>query len=160
MNERYTATFIGHSECYGVTEENIKSAIRELVGKGVTEFLSGGMGQFDRMCAGAVNALKKDYPQIRNILVIPYLSFAVAQADDFFDQILYPEGFEKYHFKSAIPARNKYLVDNSAYAICYITHDWGGAAKTYDYAVKNGLQIINLALGLNYLHIKNTKPCP
>lgn len=57
---------------------------------------------------------------------------------------IYPEGFEKYHFKAAIPARNRYLVDNSAYAICYVTHDWGGAAKTYQRAVKKGLTIIKL----------------
>lgn len=37
-----------------------------------------------------------------------------------------------------------YLVDNSAYAICYVTHDWGGAAKTLQRATKNELTIINL----------------
>ena len=54
------------------------------------------------------------------------------------------EGFEKYHFKAAIPARNRYLVDNAAYALCYVTHGWGGAAQTLERAQKNGLTIINL----------------
>ena len=52
--------------------------------------------------------------------------------------------FEKYHFKAAIPARNRYLVDNAAYALCYVTHGWGGAAQTLKRAQKKGLTIINL----------------
>ena len=82
-------------------------------------------------------------PHIKNYLVIPYLSFNVHDKE-LFDSIIYPDGFEKYNFKSAIPARNRYMVDNSGYAICYVTHSWGGAAKTYERAKKRKLQIINL----------------
>ena len=95
------------------------------------------------MCARIVFELKKTYPHIHNYLVIPYLTFTILD-EKYFDSIIYPEGFEKYHFKSAIPARNKYLVDNSAYAICYVTHGWGGAAQTFEKAVKKGLTVINL----------------
>lgn len=138
-----SATFIGHNECYGVSKEIVKETIIDLIEIGVTDFLSGGQGGFDRMCAGCVNELREKYPHIKNILVIPYLSFNVFNKD-IFDIILYPEGFEKYHFKAAIPARNKYMVDNSGYAICYVTHGWGGTAKTFERAKKKGLQIINL----------------
>ena len=143
MELNTTATFIGHNECYGVTKEQIKVAIVELIEKGVIYFLSGGQGGFDRTCAGCVKELKEKYPQINNILVIPYLNFSVFNKD-IFDLILYPEGFEKYHFKAAIPARNKYMVNNSGYAICYVTHGWGGAAQTYEIAKKKGLKIINI----------------
>lgn len=71
------------------------------------------------------------------------LTFNIAEPK-YFDDIIYPEGFEKYHFKAAIPARNRYLVDNAAYAVCYVTHGWGGAAQTLERAQKNGLTIINL----------------
>lgn len=37
-----TATFIGHNECFGLSAEKLKNAIRELIEKGVTDFLSGG----------------------------------------------------------------------------------------------------------------------
>ena len=84
------------------------------------------------------------HPEIRNYLVIPYLSFSIREKK-YFDDILYPEGFEKYHFKSAIPARNRYLVEHSAYAICYVNHSWGGAATTYRRAEKQGLTLFNLA---------------
>ena len=75
--------------------------------------------------------------------MIPYLSFNIFDKS-IFDSIIYPEGFEKYHFKAAIPKRNQYLVQNAAYAICYVTHSWGGVAKTYEYACKKRLKIINL----------------
>ena len=37
------------------------------------------------------------------------------------------------------------MVDNASYAICYVNHGWGGAAKTYERAKKKGLNIINIA---------------
>lgn len=143
MAKEQTASFIGHKECYGVSSEQVCEEIIKLIENGVTDFLSGGMGSFDWMCARIVFELKKIYPHIHNYLVIPYLTFTILE-EKYFDSIIYPEGFEKYHFKSAIPARNKYLVDNSAYAICYVTHNWGGAAQTFEKAVKKGLTVINL----------------
>ena len=143
MAKEQTATFIGHKECYGVSSDQVREEIIKLIENGVTDFLSGGMGSFDWMCARIIFELKKAYPHIHNYLVIPYLTFNILE-EKYFDSIIYPEGFEKYHFKSAIPARNKYLVDNSAYAICYVTHGWGGAAQTFEKAVKKGLTIINL----------------
>lgn len=95
------------------------------------------------MCARVVYELKKEYPQIRNFLVIPYLTFSIRNKD-LFDDVIYPDGFEKYHFKAAIPKRNRYLVDNSAYAICYVKHGWGGAAQTYAIAKKQQIEIIDI----------------
>ena len=143
INIEGTATFIGHKECHELKVENVRSEIEKLIALGVNDFLNGGMGTFDWICAKTVFELRKTYPQIRNYLVIPYLSFNIAN-EKYFDSIIYPEGFEKYHFKSAISARNQYLVDNSKYAICYVTHDWGGAAKTFERAKKKGLTIINI----------------
>lgn len=54
MSKENTAVFIGHNECYGVTSEQIKEAIVSLIDKGVTEFLSGGQGGFDRLCGRCV----------------------------------------------------------------------------------------------------------
>ncbi len=137
------ALFIGHSECYGVSVQKLETAIIDLINQGITIFYSGGQGGFDKLCAECVYKLKKQYPQIKNYIVIPYLTFTVFDKR-IFDEIIYPEGFEKYHFKAAIPARNKYMLNNSSVAICYVNHDWGGAAKTYKKATKKNLKIINL----------------
>lgn len=137
------AVFIGHSDCYGVSTRIIEEAIIDLIENNVTVFMSGGQGGFDRMCAGCVYRLKREYPQIINCLVIPYLTFNIFDKT-LFDEILYPEGLEKYHYKAAIPARNKFMVDNASYAICYINHGWGGAAQTYQRALKKKLNVTNL----------------
>ena len=123
--------------------QQVEQSIINLINKGVTVFMSGGQGGCDRMCAGCVHRLKKQYPDIINCLVIPYLTFTVFDKN-IFDDIIYPEGFEKYHFKAAIPARNRYMVDNAAFAICYVNHGWGGAAQTYERAIKKKLNVINL----------------
>lgn len=138
-----TATFIGHNECYGIARDAVRRVVISLIEKGVTDFLNGGMGGFDWLCARVVYELKRDYPQIRNYLVIPYLTFTIRNKD-LFDDVIYPDGFEKYHFKAAIPKRNRYLIDNSSYAVCYVKHGWGGAAQTYEMAKKRNIEIIDI----------------
>lgn len=143
MESGKAAIFIGHDECYGLDCEKVRAEIVRLIEVGATTFYSGGMGGFDRMCAHMVYGLKKEYPKVNNYLVIPYLSFSIVDKEPF-DAILYPEELEKYYFKAAIPARNRYLVDHAQYALCYVTHAWGGAAKTYERALKKGLTVVNL----------------
>lgn len=65
MERETTATFIGHKECYDVSIEDVRAEIIKLIEAGVTDFLSGGMGDFDWICAKAVYNLKKDYPHIK-----------------------------------------------------------------------------------------------
>lgn len=67
MTSTTTATFIGHSDCFGVSEIQIKEAIKELINKGVTDFMSGGQGGFDRISAKCVYELKKNILKSRTI---------------------------------------------------------------------------------------------
>ncbi len=136
------ATFIGHGECAEVNAEELRGYLRELISLGVEEFLCGGMGGFDILCAGLVHGLKAEYPSVRCVLVIPYLTFRTEHGE-YFDEVIYPEGLERYHFKAAIAARNRYLVDNSEYAVCFVEHSWGGAAKTFAYAERRELAVKN-----------------
>ena len=138
-----TVTFIGHGKVYRLDEENLKDIIIKAVVNGADLFINGGMGDFDYICARIVKSLQKDYPHIKSELVIPYLTFN-PRSMDCFDSSVYPDGFEKYHFKAAIVARNKWMVNQSQMAICYVDHDWGGAVKTFEYAVRQGLIIDNI----------------
>ncbi len=137
-----TAVFIGHSECYNLSRELVKKIIIKHINIGVINFLNGGQGEFDRLCAYCVYELQKKYANIKNYIVIPYISFSIFDKK-IFDEIIFPDNFEKYYFKSAILERNKYMVENSSYAICYINHSWGGAAKTFKLALKRDLKIYN-----------------
>ena len=140
----FTVTFIGHNDCYGLTYEQLYFSIQNLIQDGAVCFLSGGLGTFDHMAARAVYHLKQIYPQIQNQLIIPYLSFHIYETK-YFDEIIFPEQLEICPYRAAIPKHNRYMVDHADCALCYVTHSWGGAAKTYHYAVHKGLRIINLS---------------
>ncbi len=143
MREK-TAMFIGHRDAMHLNDEKIIEGVERLITEGIDHFLNGGMGAFDWKCARIVYDLKQKYPHIRNDIVIPYLSFRILDAK-YFDAIIYPEGFERYHFKRAIPERNKYMIEHASCALCYVKYGWGGAATTYALAERKGLRLINLA---------------
>lgn len=143
MDRHKTAMFIGHSECFQIEKETLYPIIRELIGQGVDTFLSGGYGEFDYMSAHAVYEMKKEFPHIENLVVIPYFEFKVYEPQ-YIDGTLFPDGLEFVPYKAKIVQRNRYMVQNSAYAICYVNYHFGGAGKTYEYAKKQGLKIFNL----------------
>lgn len=139
-----SVVFIGHDECYEATSEEVEKQILKCIKKGATHFYSGGQGGFDRLSARCVDRLKLTHRNIKNILVVPYPTFTVFDKECF-DEIIFPDGFEKYHYKAAIPKRNRYMVERCDAAICFISHGWGNAVKTYEYAKRKGLEIMNLA---------------
>ena len=47
--------------------------------------------------------------------------------------------------KYAIIRRNEWMVDKADLLLAYITYGWGGAARTYRYAKRKGIPIVNLA---------------
>ena len=48
--------------------------------------------------------------------------------------------------KGCMHKRNRHLVDHSSVCVCYLTKKDGGTAYTVDYAERQGLEVINLAL--------------
>lgn len=142
MKEK-TAVFIGHSSTVGLDTKLLEQTIINLIEEDITTFLSGGMGGFDRISARIVYNLKKTYPKIKNYLVIPYLNFNIFDKD-LFDEIIFPEELEFIPYKAAIPRRNKYIIEHSNTAICFVKNNFGGAAKSFELAKKNKLNIINL----------------
>ena len=56
---------------------------------------------------------------------------------------------ERY-YKGCMYARNRFMVDNSNYCICYMTETTGGTAYTVGYAKQQGLHVINIADQFNY----------
>jgi uncharacterized phage-like protein YoqJ len=138
-----TVTFCGHSDCY---EPGIKSWLQEQIEKAITqgaeEFLLGGYGGFDNLAATVVWEFKSKYPQIQSILVLPYLDRKVAS--DKYDSTTYPP-LETVPKRYAISRRNQWMVEQADVVIAYVTHGWGGAAKTLEYAKRKKKTIINYA---------------
>ena len=148
MDKNKTAVFIGHGDC-PLSVEDIIPFIEQAIRNGVDTFLNGGQGAFDRTCAQAVYFVKQNHPEIKSILVIPYHNFRIFD-ESLFDVIITPDTSNSVSYtgyKTAIPKRNKYMVDNASTAICYVTHISGGAYKTYQLAEKKNLNIINIKCG-------------
>lgn len=146
MSKEKSAVFIGHIQCTGVTRQIITPLIENMIAEGVRYFYSGGMGAFDRMTANAVFDLKKKYPDIKNYLVIPYQNFKVHDRN-IFDEIILPNGEQhesNVYYISAIPKRNRNMVDHADYALCYVSGVPGGATDTYKYAQEKGLKLFNI----------------
>lgn len=145
MKKEKTAMFIGHRNIYVRSREireELKKAIEKLIEQGAEEFLCGGMGSFDIMSAECVREVKEKYPKVKSTLVIPYMNYKKYDKE-LYDETLAYEGIEFSLPKYSILKRNRYMVEKSAYAICYVKHS-GGAWKTYEYAKKTGLRIIDI----------------
>lgn len=137
-------TFCGHGDEIYPDEirKKLNDTIEELILQGADEFLLGGYGKFDQMAATAVEAQKKKYPHIKSVLVVPYINRSFDK--ELYDYSEYPP-LENTPKRFAILKRNEYMVNRSDIIIAYISHNWGGAAKTFDYALRKKKKMINLA---------------
>ena len=136
--------FIGHREAGEEMLPALSEAIEQHITKyGVTEFVVGKYGGFDRMAAKAVITAKARHPQIILSLLLPYHpAERPIEAPPGFDNTFYPPGMEKVPRKFAIVRANRYMVDHTNYLIAYVWHPASNARNLLEYAQtreKNGL---------------------
>lgn len=156
IDKMKVACFSGHRNLpQNCTElqANLEKAIVELIERGVVFFGNGGAVGFDLLAAAAVLKLKEDYPHIRLVMVLPcppeqqssrwndeqkkrYYEI-LGQADKV--RILSPQ-----YTSSCMLARNRHMVDNSGYLICYLREQRGGTFYTVNYAERQGIKILRL----------------
>jgi len=137
--------FFGHRDAYTASDSLIESNVRQLIDRGVSSFWCGGYGKFDAKCAHVVHGLKRDYPEMELVFILPYLTGSRFYEPDFYDAVLFPEGLEAVPPRFAIARRNQWMVKNSDIIIAWVDHTWGGAYNTCRIAVKQGKEVINLA---------------
>lgn len=154
--ESKTCCFTGHrllpENQKDIIAARLEQAVVSLIRSGYLYFGAGGALGFDTVCAQTVLRLRKSYPAIKLILVLPCIS----QADRWSaaDQAVYREIMRQAnkvvytsqeYTRDCMFKRNRHLVDHSSACICYLNKVTGGTAYTVEYAKKRGLQIINLA---------------
>lgn len=126
-------TFCGHREVQ--EPEKVRKWLYEtvsgLIREGADVFYLGGYGGFDRMALSVVNKAKEAHPDVRAILVLPYLDRSMDL--DAYDGSVYPP-LEKVPRRFAISRRNRWMVDQADVVVAYVIHEWGGAATTLRYA--------------------------
>lgn len=155
MREK-TVCFTGHRKIPAFHRVSIrhklKKTLKALIADGYCYFGAGGALGFDTLAAQTVLELKKDFPQIRLILVLPCLSQADRWEEK--DKLIYEDIKSKAdkvvytsqeYTRDCMFKRNRHLVDNSNVCVCYLTEHSGGTAYTVDYAQKKGLLVLNLA---------------
>ena len=143
-------TFCGHGDF--IKTEKIENTLIELLkffakGRETIDCYCGGYGRFDGFAAECVRKAKKDFENIRNCLIIPYipLSFQekIKYLNDYYDEIIYPP-LKNIPAKYAIIKRNEWMVDKADLLIAYVKHSWGGAAKSLQYAKRKNTAIFQL----------------
>ena len=141
--------FIGHREASEEIYPTLYAAVEQhIVEYGVTEFIVGHYGGFDRLAALAVKEAKRFYPEVKLTLLLPYHpAERPIPIPDGFDSTFYPPGMESVPRKIAIVRANRYVVDHVDYLIAYAWYPASNARELVEYArkrEKKGSLIITL----------------
>ena len=128
--------FIGHREAGGELIPALDEAVeRHITEYGVTSFMVGHYGNFDKLAARAVIDAKKRHPEVTLTLLLPYHPFdRPIPTPEGFDGTFYPPGMETVPRRAAIVRANHYMVDNSTHLIAYAWHPASNARELVEYA--------------------------
>ena len=130
--------FIGHREASSEILPALRDAVEQhIVEYGVTEFIVGHYGGFDRMAAKAVITAKEQHPEITLSMLIPYHpAEQPVELPSGFDNTFYPPGMEYVPRRLAIVRANRYVVDHVDYLIAYAWHPASNTWNLLEYARK------------------------
>ncbi len=156
IDKSKVACFSGHRKlpqnCTQLTAD-LESAIVSLIERGVVFFGAGGALGFDMLAEEAVLRLKEQYPHIRLVLVLPCppeqqtLKWNSAQKQRYFDILERADKvrvLSNRYTSTCMLDRNRHMVDNSGYLICYLRENTGGTAYTVRYAESKWIEIIRI----------------
>ncbi len=134
-------------------QANLEKAIIELIERGVVFFGNGAALGFDQMAAETVLKLKENYPHIRLVMVLPCppnqqsLKWNDNQKKRYYEILNQADKvriLSQQYTSSCMLDRNRHMVDNSAYLICYLREQHGGTFYTVNYAEQQGIKILRL----------------
>ena len=140
----------GHRDTPDDAYGEILDAAKEVhVRYGITDFIAGGYGSFDRLAQKAILALKKTCGDLRYIRLLPYHpEERKIEIDPEWDGTVYPDGMEQVPRKYAIVRANRYMLDRASAVICCAWHT-GNARNLYYHAIKRaekeGIAVKNIA---------------
>ena len=145
-----TCFFIGHRDAPESIYNRLVTVVERHISEyGVTDFVVGRYGNFDRLAARSVIEAKQHHSDITLTLLMPYYRADAEPLPDGFDGSLFPDGLETVPKRAAILRANQYMIHQCDYLIAY---DVGriGNTRTLVYQARriNGLQIDNIAKNL------------
>lgn len=155
MDDR-TCCFTGHRTIpqhqYDRIYKALKSEVINLIEAGYCYFGTGGALGFDTLAAQVVLELRRIYPSIKLILVLPCIEQTrgwsandIAVYEDIKKRCNKYTYTSEHYYSGCMHKRNRHLVDHSTVCIAYLTRETGGTAFTVDYANRRGVRVINIA---------------
>lgn len=156
MENMKCVCFTGHRKLSNVTaiREATERELIRLIEEGATTFLNGAALGYDQLTALLILELKNKYPQIKLCMVLPCSPEAQVKKWCEKDKSVYYDILSKadevitlsnVYYNGCMQARNRYLIKNSGYCICFLTQTTGGTVYTVKKAKENGLKVINIA---------------
>ena len=154
MQEK-TVCFTGHRQISAqhmmALPQLLKAEIARQAEAGAVHFRAGGAIGFDTLAALCVLEQKKQYPNLKLDLILPCRDQDAAWGEQ--DRHAYR--FVLEHADSVVYVREQYaegcmlqrdrrLVEGSDVCVAFLTKNKGGTAYTAAYALKNGLEFVNL----------------
>ena len=137
-------SFFGHKNTPSTVKPLLEQTVQQLIEENEEiTFLAGTHGSFDLMVQSVLKEAAERYPEISCYIVLSYLP--MGNNEQYELPTFYPEGTEFVPKRFAISFSNNYMVNECDTVVCYISHDWGGAAQFVEKAKKRGKAIINLA---------------
>ena len=120
----------------------LQDVVARLISEGAEIFYLGGYGEFDQLAATMIRTEKKRHTNLQIVLVLPYIN---ANMNIYgYDYTVYPP-LKSVPLRFAISKRNQWMVEVSDVVVAYVTHDWGGAAKTLQHARRKHKRIIQFS---------------
>ncbi len=147
MDKTLTCCFFGHKDSPALIKCEIEKVIQYLIEqKSVKQFYVGTHGSFDSMVYRVLKEIKKKYSFINYNVVLAYVPGKKGEYTFYEEkETLLPNGIEAVPKKFGIDYRNKWMLKQSEFVVCYITHSYGGASKYVEMAKKQKKKIINIA---------------
>lgn len=155
-SKKLTCAFTGHRpEKLNISEREAKQllriAVRNAIKSGYRVFVTGMAPGIDIWAGEVVLEFKAENPNIHLLCALPYPTFyrnrnnsekaryknILSHAD--LTHISFP-----YYDPRSYQSRNMWMVDNSSLLIAFFTGEFGGTKNTIDYALSQGVDIINL----------------
>ena len=167
-SKEQTCCFFGHRKIQ-VTDELVNRLNKEveklITEKNIDTLLFGSKSEFDELCVAVVSELKKKYSHIKRI----YVRAEFAHIDEDYNSYLWTRYEETYYpehiqnsGRAVLVERNYEMIDNSSFCVVYYDENYilprrknskknitdyqpnSGTKRAYNYALKNGLKIINV----------------
>ena len=148
--EVFRVSLFGHRDFNGhrALDDRLYPMLRDLLSeKEFVEIFIGRNGEFDIYAASVIKKLQRALGKESLVLicVLPYPVKDLEYYDAYYDSVVIPDESEKGHPKSAISARNRWMVKQSDMVICYVERQTGGAYEAIKYAKMLEKEVINLA---------------